>query len=97
MFLHDIRRALSEEHYRSALPRRCTDTQPIQTWREFSAKADRDQVIEVGSLKKGAALADPLPSLSVIGHPTSTINMSNVIDRYDLGASCEGIACRSKS
>jgi hypothetical protein len=58
----DIRHVQSEERYRSSLPRRCIGTQTVQTWREFSAKVERDQVSEIGSLQnKAAALAELLP------------------------------------
>ena len=80
--LLDIRRVQSEEHYRSSLLRRCTDSQAVQTWREFSAKPIKDQTIEVGSLQnKAVALADrPLPLRFVIGQSTSTIKIRRITD-----------------
>jgi hypothetical protein len=48
---------------------------------EFSAKAPKEQSLEIGSLQnKVAALADPLPLRYVIGQPTSTIDIADIMD-----------------
>jgi len=46
----------------------------------FSAKADRDQVLEAGSLQKVAALADSLPLRTVIGQSSATINIRKITE-----------------
>jgi type IV secretory pathway TraG/TraD family ATPase VirD4 len=64
--------------------RTCGDPETRQTWKEFSHKKEQQQAQEIGSLQnKVAALADPLPLRYILGQPSSTLSMTDLLLRGD--------------
>jgi hypothetical protein len=64
--------------------RACGDPETRQTWTEFSGKKEQQQAIEIGSLQnKIAALADPLPLRYILGQQSSTLSITNLLQKGD--------------
>jgi hypothetical protein len=100
--LLDVRRVLADVSYRNGLLRACGDPETRQTWKEFSGKKEQQQAMEIGSLQnKIAALADPLPLRYILGQPSSTLSITNlllkgdnlVVDLSDIGDEPAALIC----